>query len=383
VGPFRRLLQLATLAATLAPALALAGPPAPSPSPRPDAPPAAPLPVEDDEVLSPPQDDAPPDATDRVSPAVPTEPTPSAPSDASDPAAPTEPKPGDAPPTDAPPTDAPPTEPGAAPPSDAPPSEPGEVELGDALAPVDAALDALRAEGFTVGEPQRTTNPLQGEVLTVDVQGTKSDYLRYVLETVAGDGYLVLLQATGPDRYAIVALRARQGQERGLTFIGVAAFDITGKFRPGESAATLSKLIEHGGGLIIPDEVVEVMRSVGYRAEVRASGVDHVEIRVVPGRSIRRVRVHGQLPLGERDVRRVLSPSSRPGALAPPCVDVRKLRKGARPPVCDPDDPVCKAWEAAERTRIERYLFDEGYLRGTVKFGVACGHKGDDAVLHV
>lgn len=360
----------------LATTLASAAPPAPSPSPRPDAPPGAPAPTEDDEVLDPPPEEPPSTPADRASPAVPNEPTPSTPPDASNPPAPT-------PPGEPPPDDAPPVEPGATPPADAPSTDPDAVDLADALAPVDAALDALRAEGFTVGEPQRTTNPLQGEVLTVEVSGKKSDYMRYVLETVAGDGYLVLLQAMGPDRYAIVALRARHNQERGLTFIGIADFDITGTFRAGESAATLAKLVEHGGGLVIPAEIVDAMRSVGYRAELRASGVDHLEIRVVPGRSIRRVRVHGQLPLGEREVRRVLSAQSRPGALAPPCVEMKKLRRGHRPPVCAPGDLVCEAWEKAERTRIERYLFDEGYLRGTVKFGVACGHRGDDATLHV
>ncbi|HET6585202.1 MAG TPA: hypothetical protein VFG69_17210, partial [Nannocystaceae bacterium] len=216
-----------------------------------------------------------------------------------------------------------------------------------------------------------------------EIRGTDHDYLRFVLERVAADGYLVLLRAIGADAYEVVALRARHGQERGLTFIGVARVEIVGRFRTGENAGTLAKLIEQGGGLLIPIEVVEVMRSVGYRAELRPAGTDHVQVRVLPGRSIRRVRIHGALPLNEREVRRVLSIESRPGALAPPCIAARDLRRGRRPPVCAKGDLVCSEWEAAERERIERYLFDEGFLRGTAEFGLACGHGDDDATLHV
>jgi outer membrane protein assembly factor BamA len=379
VRALRRLLSSAAIAWTLASAPAHAGPPEPAPStPRPSVPPGTPLPddaptpdddVVDETPIAPPPSDVPTPAAPPERPrGAPGEPMP-------DPLVPEEAPPEAPPPAEVPPSESPT-------PDDAPPM-PTEVDLTDALAPVDAALDALRAEGFDVGEPERTTNPLQGDVLTVRVRGENHDYLRYVLEAVAGDGYLVLLRATARDEVEIVALRARPGQERGLTYIGVAKVDIAGTFRARESAATLGKLIEYGGGLLIPIEVVDVMRSVGYRAELHPVGPDHVEIRVAPGRSIRRVRVHKYLPLAERDVRRVLSASSRPGALAPPCVSAKQLRRGDRPPVCAEGDLVCQAWESAERSRIERYLFDEGFLRGTVKFGLACGHKGDDATLHV
>jgi hypothetical protein len=316
VHALARLLRLAVLATTLVTATATAAPPVPRDADVPAAPTEpAPLPRADED-----DDDPPPDA-ERPTPDADPErsadapsPTPNPdtrrPTPVDDTDGPAEPPDATAEPPDA--TAEPPDATTEPPPPGTAPSD--QVELTDPLAPVDAALEALRAEGFSIGEPTRTSNPLQGEVLTVEIRGTKHDYMRYVLDSVAADGYLVLLRAIGPDAYEIVALRARQNQERGLTFIGVAKFDIKGTFRARENAATLAKLVEHGGGLIIPVEVVEAMRAVGYRAELRAADVDHVEIRVVPGRSIRRVRVHGHLPLAEREVRRVLSASARPGA---------------------------------------------------------------------
>ena len=84
--------------------------------------------------------------------------------------------------------------------------------------------------------------------------------------------------------------------------------------------------------------------------------------------------MHGEVPLSERDIRRVLSPLARPGALTSGvCVDVRNLRRDKRPPICEDDDLACKAWEQAEIDRLRRYLHDNGYLQGQARLQLSCG----------
>jgi outer membrane protein assembly factor BamA len=134
--------------------------------------------------------------------------------------------------------------------------------------------------------------------------------------------------------------------------------------------------------------VKETLRPVGYRVALRPSGAGRIEVRVAPGRAIRRVRVYGQTPLFEREIRRVLSLDARPGALAPaPCIDKSAVRTRNRraqlAPLCQPGDLLCEEWEQAERSRIERYLFDEGYLRGAVDFAFVCGKQDDEVDLAV
>jgi outer membrane protein assembly factor BamA len=265
---------------------------------------------------------------------------------------------------------------------------PSVVDLADPMAPVLAGLDALRDKGVAVGPIDRSTNPLQGEILTTTLDATDHAWTQFVLERVAADGYAVLLRPAGADQYELIVLRARPGQERGLAFLGVDGVDILGEFRPGETRETVAKLVDVSAGLLIPLEVAEALRPVGYRATLRPSAAGRVEVRVVPGRAIRRVRVQGHTPLFEREVRRVLSVDARPGALAPgPCVDHSALRtraqRAALPKLCQPGDLVCEAWEQSERGRVERYLFDEGYLRGTVDFAFVCGKHADEAELRV
>ncbi len=278
-------------------------------------------------------------------------------------------------------------------PDSAPPDEPtgdggGVTDLADPLAPVEAALAALRDHGLEVAPPSRTENRLQGEVLTTTIHGHEHRWVVFVLEQVAADGYLVLLRPVGRDVYELVALRARAGQERGLAFIGVDDIDIQGSFRAGEGPQTIAKLIDVHANLLIPLEVDDTLRQVGYRAAIAPVGPGAVAIAVEPGRAIRRVKVHGHTPLFEREIRRVLSLDARPGALAPAaCIDRAALRsrrdRAQLPPLCRADDLVCNAWAATERNRIERYLFDEGYLRGTVEFALACGKHPGEAELHV
>lgn len=304
----------------------------------------------------------------------------------------TDPASGDTPPADAP-TDG--TEPAGAGPTGAEPTAsatdtplPSVVDLADPMAPVLAGLDALADKGVAVGPISRSTNPLQGEILTTTLRGTDHAWTQYVLERVAADGFTILLRPSAADTSELIVLRSRPGEERGLAFIGVEDAEIVGEFRPREAPETVDKLVDVSDGLLIPLAVADALRAVGYRATVRPSAAGKVEVKVVPGRSIRRVRVHGHTPLFEREIRRVLSLDARPGALAPaPCVDKSALRtralRASLPPLCQPGDLVCGAWEQSERSRIERYLFDGGYLRGTVDFAFVCGKNADEAELRV
>src|SRR5690606_35457074 len=141
-----------------------------------------------------------------------------------------------------------------------------------------------------------------------------------------------------------------------------------------------------------------------------------ITVQVEPGRMIRRVRVHGHVPLSKREVRRVLSPQARPGAMAPGrCQEANELRSrprqvvpGDRGPersgrddegergrrrsggearrhrwrICAEDDLACREWESTELHRLERFLFDEGYLAGRASLAFACG-AGEEVDLHV
>ena len=267
-------------------------------------------------------------------------------------------------------------------------SAPGAIELADPMAPVEAALEGLREHGISVSPPTRTSNRLQGDVLKTTLRGSEHAYVLFVLENVAADGYLVLLRPLDRDVYELVVLRARPGQERGLALIGVDDVDIEGQFRGGEGPDTIGKLIDVQAGLLLPIEVTDTLRQTGYRAALVPIGPGHVRLAVRPGRAIRRVRVHGHTPLFERELRRVLSLDARPGSLAPTqCIDKTLLRTREQrrklPPLCRAGDLVCEAWEQIERTRIERYLFDEGYLKGEVRFAFACGKHPGEADLHV
>ena len=54
-----------------------------------------------------------------------------------------------------------------------------------------------------------------------------------------------------------------------------------------------------------------------------------------------------------------------------------------RSTLCERDDLACQEWERNERRRLERFLFDNGYLKGRAALAFACGKRGDDVDLHV
>lgn len=273
-------------------------------------------------------------------------------------------------------------------PSD-PPSDPFEdeapvVDLTDPMGPIEAALDALEAEGVRVRDRGRTTSALQGEMLTARLVASDTRLLQYVLERVAEDGYQLLLTPLAPDTFELVAMRVGPSQGRGVALVQVEETTLEGNFRRGEDRETLREMVDLPGGGVIPLWVGERLRVVGYEITFRAIGPGHVLITVQPGRAIRRVRVRDYIPLSERDVRRVISPAARPGALARGrCTTKRLALRDPSASICAPDDLACRQWERDEISRIERYLFDQGYLRGKAGLGLVCGRGEDSADLYV
>lgn len=353
-----------------------------------------------------------------------------------DPAAPgsTEPEPTDPEPTDPEPTDPEPTDPEPAT-SESTTTEPSasstgatrderdsaveqlwkeesgllidEVDLTDPLGPVEAVLDDLAGRpNITITERMRTNDRLRGEVLTARIGGVDGGLLQFMLERIAEDGYQLLLEPVGNYTFRLIALRSQPGQPRVVMLVGVESTTLDGPTRQGESTQMLEKLLVRPTGGVRPiAEITERMADVGYSATVQATAKGEITVFVEPGRAIRRVRVHGELPLSEREVRRVLGPEARPGALARgQCLPRQQLRRQAKPAtrsrrgrdepapepdepyhsrICETDDLACREWERTEQRHLERFLFDNGYLKGRASLALACGKSGEDVDLHV
>ena len=350
----------------------------PASAPSPAAPEADTTPPED--TSAPPEaapDPTEPDASETPDPATPT----------ADPAEPTAGEtPDPAEPAASPEGDEPAAEGETSPEGDEPAAEgeaPPEVDLADPLGPVEAALDGLAAQGMTISQRRRTVSALQGEVLTATVSGPESALLLYVLAQVADDGYQFLLAPIAPQTYEVIVLRARAGQGRGVDLVNVDTVEIDGTFRRQENAEELRKFTALPPGGVVPVSVIDELSAIGYEATISPTGPGAIRILVQPGRALRRVRVHGQMPLSERDVRRVLSPAARPGSLARgQCVDHKTLRRDRPSSVCESDDLACRQWERDEVDRLHRFLFDNGYLEGRAALGLSCGRDGE-ADLHV
>jgi outer membrane protein assembly factor BamA len=281
-----------------------------------------------------------------------------------------------------------------------------EVDLTDPLGPVEAVLEDLaRRPGIRVTDQARTIDRLRGETLTARIEGVDGGLLQYMLERIAEDGYQLLLEPVGERAYLLIALRSRPGQGRGLELVGVDSRTVEGTTLSGETTEDIAKLLPQPSGGVLTVGITEQLAAVGYRAALQAAGPGRITVQVSPGRAIRRVRVHGHVPLSEREVRRVLSPQARPGALAPGnCLPPKDLRYRPRqvapgesgPPVDEDDDPAphrsricteddlaCREWERTELHRLERFLFDNGYLAGRASLAFACGDHGDEVDLHV
>jgi len=275
------------------------------------------------------------------------------------------------------PDDAPPPETDGEPTSPPDVETPGSVDLTDALGPIEAMLDGLAAQpGVDVGYRTRTNDALRGETLTVDITGAPGDLLQYVLEAVAPDGYLLLLEPVAAGRFQLIALQARTSADQGVALVLADDPTIDGVFRNRESAETLAKLVVLPPGGVLDIGVTRELERLGYRATFQATGPGTIALSVRLGRAIRRVKVHGHIPLSERTVRRILSVDSRPGELARGVCSAEKRFNKRRPDPCPQNDLACVAWRDAEQERLERFLFDEGYLKGKAKLGLQCGREG-------
>ena len=253
----------------------------------------------------------------------------------------------------------------------------------DPLRLIDAVLDGLKAQGFTVGPRTRRTN-LRGTACAATLGGGDTAFLRYQLEQTASEGYVFVLIPTGRRQFELIARSALEDEQRGILIGNVDHVRIAGKYRGGDSSLRLRRILGLESGNLDPEAIGAQLQQLGYRTTYIADGPGELTVQVVPGQSIRRVRVHGHIPLAKRDVQRELSVAARPGALAyGTCAPVSTLRADERSPICAADDPACRQWETDEIERLKRYMFDKGYLRGDASLALICGRKSDEVDLHV
>ncbi|MEE9384135.1 MAG: BamA/TamA family outer membrane protein [Nannocystaceae bacterium] len=260
-------------------------------------------------------------------------------------------------------------------------------ELDDAADPLYAvaqALTALTSGHVSVSVCQLVSDPLQGRVLEARLEGHAQELAVYVLGNLATDGYAVELAPAGPNLVQLTARPSPRGRQGVLRYVGVDRVDLTGAFLPGDDAERVGRIIDLSQGNFFPDIVEGQLRALGYRAVFWPLHAGEVQIGVRPGRSLRRIRVHGSSPLAQREVRRQLSIDARPGALARGrCAHPRALRGASRPPICAAEDVSCREWERVEVRRLEQFLFDGGYMRGSASLGLSCGRAADEADLHI
>jgi len=253
----------------------------------------------------------------------------------------------------------------------------------DPMRLIDAVLDGLEKQGFVLGPRQRQTN-LRGAACATSLQGGDSSFLHYQLQRTAEEGYVFVLVPTGPQQQELIARPALENEERGVLLAKIDHLRIAGRFLPGDSSVRLRKILGLEPGNLSPAAISAQLQQLGYRARFSPDAAGEITVIVEPGRSIRRVRVHGHIPLSKRDIQRELSVAARPGALARgDCTTPKAARNEPRPAICAPDDPACAQWESDEIDRLERYMFDKGYLRGEAELALVCGRNNEEVDLHV
>jgi outer membrane protein assembly factor BamA len=331
------------------------------------------------EAESPPEDTlAPPDA---AAPPVETETPPAG----------TQTPPAEAPPeTETPPSETPPTA------SETPPSAPTTTEptvtdtaadcnilnRGDPLYPISQALGLMRTGQLELLECRQLIDPNSDtRAIEARLRGPDQDLLLYRLERLTADGFEVLLEPV--DTHEVLLL-ARPAVSGAVLYGNVKRVSLHGTFVQGDDRNRLETIINLRQGNFYPFEYASRLAEIGYRAEFYPVGPGEVVIEVRPGRAIRRVRIHGKIPLIRRDVLRQLSIDAQPGALARgQCVEPKRLRSGEPPPICDSRDVACLEWERDELARLDQFLFDSGYFDGSSSLALVCGRAGDEADLHV
>ncbi len=253
----------------------------------------------------------------------------------------------------------------------------------DPMRLIDAVLDGLTAQGFEVGKRERQDD-LRGTACAVTLRGGDPAFLHYQLQTTAEEGYVFAVVPTGKNQHELIARGVLENEERGVLIARVEHIRVTGRYLPGDSSLRLRRIMGLEPGNIAPEAVRAQLQQLGYRAHFLAEGPGQIAVEVEPGRSIRRVRVHGNLPLAKRDVQRELSVNARPGALAHgSCTTPAAARGDVKPPICAPDDLACVRWQEDEINRLKRYMFDKGYLRGDATLALVCGRRSDEVDLHV
>lgn len=297
---------------------------------------------------------------------------------------PAEPPVAEPPAADAPVTIEPPPAPDEPPPQpDARETIQGDCNIanrGDPLYPIVRTLEAMkpgRLDIVACAELQeRGFRAIQAKI-----HGQGQDLMLYLLERLAADGFEIMLLATGTHE---VELLATPGAGSGwVYYTGVERLSLHGDFVSGDDKDRVSTIIGLRNGNFFPFEYRDRLREIGYASEFFPVGEGEIVIEVRPGRSIRRVRVRGHLPLPKRDIIRQLSIEAQPGALARgQCVEPDKLR-GSPPPICSSRDVACLEWERDETARIDQFLFESGYFDGSAQLALVCGRDSDEADLHV
>jgi|GEM_PF-2167981 len=254
---------------------------------------------------------------------------------------------------------------------------------GDPLYPALQALGALRAGQLELVECHQAVEPGHGSrLIEARVSGRDHALLMYRLERLASDGFEVFIAPTGTNEVLLGIRPAVLGGA--VAYIDVDVVSIRGSFVEGDSRARLETIIGLRTGIFYPFDYAARLAELGYRAEFLPVAKGEVVIQVRPGRSIRRVRVRGYLPLAKRDIMRQLSVEAQPGALARgQCIEPKRLRQGDLPPICESRDVACLEWERDELARVDTFLFDSGYLQGTTSMTLVCGRDGDEADLYV
>jgi outer membrane protein assembly factor BamA len=256
------------------------------------------------------------------------------------------------------------------------------LNRGDPLYPVSQALGLMRTGQLELLECQQLIDPESDtRAIAARLRGPDQDLLLYRLERLTADGFEVLLEPIATHE---VLLLARPAVAGAVLYGNVTRVSLHGTFVSGDDANRLETIIDLRQGNFYPFEYATRLAELGYRAEFYPVGPGEVVIEVRPGRAIRRVRIHGKVPLIKRDVMRQLSIDAQTGALARgQCVEPKRLRSGDPPPICDSRDVACLEWERDELARLDQFLFDSGYFDGSSSLALVCGRAGDEADLHV
>ncbi|WP_146157885.1 POTRA domain-containing protein, partial [Enhygromyxa salina] len=254
---------------------------------------------------------------------------------------------------------------------------------GDPLYPVAQALSLMAATNLELLDCNQVVDTGRGpRMIEARLRGSDQGLLLYRLERLAVDGYEVFLAPL--DTHEVLMAARPAVTSAGVFYVDVQRVNLHGTFVEGDDRARVETIIGLRQGNFYPFEYAARLAELGYRAEFYPVAKGEVVIEVRPGRSIRRVRIRGHIPLAKRDIMRQLSIEAQPGALARgQCVEPKRLRQGSPPPICDGRDVACLEWERDELARLDQFLFDSGYFDGTSSLALVCGRATDEADLYV